>query len=260
MHASHWRIVRNGRASMTKHYFPDANEPALQSFTQAFVDMMFAHAAFERRVSDLMGVITDIVGFGERPGPENQRSADQRPKRMKKLIREHRPDGLPETDGVVACLKRAILPCRDRNWLAHGSWWEFDTNASTITVRSGIARANQDQHRRFTAADIQAVAMSLDDLEVELWKLQRAIEARPPPIHPTATRWGSLGAFWRWLTALNPPAMIVRHPSGFIEPCVPSRAVRPAVRAALGSRNLARWLPADGTLRWHARPLLHMGG
>ena len=42
-----------------------------------------------------MGIITGIVGFGERP--ENQWKADQRPKRMKKLITEHNPDGLPET-------------------------------------------------------------------------------------------------------------------------------------------------------------------
>jgi hypothetical protein len=72
---------------MTTHYFPDADEPALQPFTQAFVGMMFAHAAFERRVSELMGIITGIVDFGERP--ENQWKADDRPKRMKRLIREH---------------------------------------------------------------------------------------------------------------------------------------------------------------------------
>ena len=69
---------------MTKHYFPDADEPALQPFTQAFVGLMFAHAAFERRVSDLMGVITGVYGFGE--CPENQWKADERPKRMRKLI------------------------------------------------------------------------------------------------------------------------------------------------------------------------------
>jgi len=90
---------------MTTHYFPDADEPALQPFTQSFVHLMFAHAAFERRVSDLTGIITGVVGFGERP--ENQWKADQRPKRMKKLITEHNPDGLPETDAIVACLKRS---------------------------------------------------------------------------------------------------------------------------------------------------------
>jgi hypothetical protein len=162
--------------NMTTHYFPDADEPALQPFTQSFVHLMFAHAAFERRVSDLMGIITGVVGFGERPA--NQWKADQRPKRMKRLIREHRPDGLPETDAIVDYLKRSISYCRDRNLLAHGSWWEFDIDANRITVRSGIARCGQDQHRVLTLADIQQAAASLDELEVELWKLQSAIEAR----------------------------------------------------------------------------------
>jgi hypothetical protein len=159
---------------MTTHYFPEADEPALQPFTQAFVGIMFAHAAFERRISDLMGVITGVVGFGERP--ENQWKVDERPKRMKRLIEEHRPNGLPETDAIVLCLKRSVSSCRDRNLLAHGSWWEFDTDANTITVRSGVERKNQDQHRVLTLADIQHAATSLDELEVELYKLQSAIE------------------------------------------------------------------------------------
>ena len=188
------------RASMTTHYFPEADDPALQPFTQAFVHLMFAHAAFERRVSELMDIITGVVRFGERP--ENQWKADQRPKRMKKLIREYHPDGLPETDAIAACLKRAISFCRDRNLLAHGSWWEFDIDANTITVRSGVARPNEDQHRQYTVADIQAVAASLDDLEVGLWKHQRAIEKRPQTIRPTAARWGSIRALLRWLVAL----------------------------------------------------------
>jgi hypothetical protein len=142
--------------------------------------MMFAHAAFERRVSDLMGVITGIAGFGERP--ESHWKADERPKRMKRLIREHRPDGLPETDAIVACLKRSRSLCRTRNLLAHGSWWEFDIDANAITVRSGVAWPNQDQHRPLTVAEIQSVAASFDDLEIELGKLQSAIEARLPSI------------------------------------------------------------------------------
>jgi hypothetical protein len=187
--------------NMTTHYFPDADEPALQPFTQSFVHLMFAHAAFERRVSDLMGIITGVVGFGERP--ENQWKADQRrPKRMKRLIREHRPDGLPETAAIVQCLKRSISFCRDRNLLAHGSWWEFDLNANTITVRSGIARSGQDQHRVLTLADIGRAATSLDELEVELYKLQSTIEARPALIRQPAARWSSLGAFRRWLCAM----------------------------------------------------------
>jgi hypothetical protein len=97
---------------MTTHYFPDADVPALQPFTQAFVRMMFAHAAFERRVSDQMNVITGTVGFGEQP--DARWSADQRPRRMKKLINKYRPNGLPETADIVNCLKRSISFFRER--------------------------------------------------------------------------------------------------------------------------------------------------
>jgi hypothetical protein len=98
---------------------------------------------------------------------------------MKRLIRDHHPDGLPETDAIVACLKRSIPFSRTRNLLAHGKWWEFDLDANAITVRSGVARNGQEQHRPLTVTDIRHVVTSLDALEVELWKLQRAIEARP---------------------------------------------------------------------------------
>ena len=84
---------------MTTHYLPDANEPALQPFTKTFVGMMFAHAAFEHRVSDLMEVITGVKGFGERS--ENQWKVDDRPKRMKRLIKEYRRGSLPETDAIA---------------------------------------------------------------------------------------------------------------------------------------------------------------
>jgi len=139
---------------MTTHYFPDADEPALQPFTRAFVRMMFAHAAFEHRVSDLMNVITGVVGFGERP--DARWPVDKRPKLMKKLINEYRhPDGLPETADIVDCLKRSISFFRERNLLAHGSWWEFDVDADTITVRSGVEWPEEGQHRTFTVAEIQ---------------------------------------------------------------------------------------------------------
>jgi hypothetical protein len=183
---------------MTKHYFPDADEPALQPFSHAFVRLMFAHAAFERRVSDLLAVITGVIGFGERQ--ENARwSADKRPKLMKKLINQYHPDGLPETADIVARLKRSISFCRDRNLLAHGSWWEFNVDEGTITVRSGVEWRKQDQHQTFTVAKIEDTATSLDDLEVELWKLQRAIEARAPVRRPSAGKWSSQKAALRWV-------------------------------------------------------------
>jgi hypothetical protein len=204
---------------MTSHYFPDADEPALQPFTQAFVGMMFAHAASEHRVSDLMDVITGVAGFGERP--DNQWSADQRPKRMKRLIREYHPDGLPETDGLVACLKRSIPFSRTRNLLAHGKWWEFDLDADTITVRSGVARSGQDQHRPITVADIRHVARRTRSGALETSARYQGSASTGPP----ASR--EMG-FNKCILALADRAiMIVRRPSGFIEPCQPSRVARP---------------------------------
>jgi hypothetical protein len=127
-------------------------------------------------------VITGVIGFGERP--KSRWSADKRPKLMKKLINEHNSRGLPETADIVTCLKRSISFCRDRNLLAHELWWEF--NVDTITVQSWVEWPKQDQHRTFTVAEIQDTATSFDDLEVELWKLQRAIEARTRKINRPA--------------------------------------------------------------------------
>ena len=158
---------------MSTHYFPDADDPAIQPFTRAFVRLMFAHAAFEHRVSDLMDVITGVIGYGERPA--SRWSAHKRLTLMKELINKYHPDGVPETADIVACLTRSIAFCRDRNLLAHGSWWEFGDDK--ITVRSGVEWPEQDQHRTFTVAQIQDIATSLDDLEVELWKLQRVLSS-----------------------------------------------------------------------------------
>src|SRR5271166_1335350 len=83
------------------HYFPDPDTPDLQPFTQAFVHLMFAHAGFERRVSDLMGVITCKPKFGEQP--ENRWPARKRPKLMKRLIKQHqgkRVGGVPELNEI----------------------------------------------------------------------------------------------------------------------------------------------------------------
>jgi hypothetical protein len=83
---------------------------------------------------------------------------------------------LPEAAAIVDCLKRAKPLFRDRNRLAHGTWWEFSADA--ITVRSGIEWPSKEQHQTFTAPEIQLIATSLDDLEVELWRLQKAISDR----------------------------------------------------------------------------------
>jgi hypothetical protein len=65
-----------------------------------------------------MEVISGVIGFGERP--KSRWSVDKRPKFMRKLINEHCSRGLPEMADIVACLKRSISFCSDRNLLAHG--------------------------------------------------------------------------------------------------------------------------------------------
>jgi hypothetical protein len=148
-------------------------------FTRAFVRMMFAHAEFERRVSDLMGVVTGDPSFGERP--ENMFTATSRPKRMKKLIKEHEIkhiSGLPEIKEIASCLTRAIEPSKARNMLAHGHWWAFDPDNTTMTVRAGLIWPDECLHRDFSEGDILEITDQLDGLEVELYLLQRKISAR----------------------------------------------------------------------------------
>jgi hypothetical protein len=52
-------------------------------FRRAFVRMMFAHAEFERRVSELVTVITQEPGFGEQP--KNRFTAKNRAKEVERL-------------------------------------------------------------------------------------------------------------------------------------------------------------------------------
>ena len=161
------------------HYFPEPDTPGLQPFAQAFVHLMFAHAEFERRISDLMGVITCQSDFGEQP--KNQWSEKERPKLMKKLIKQHQGKhigGITETNEIVACLQRAIAPSDDRNMLAHGHWWAFNVGAGSITVRATKHWPNEERHRDFTIVEILEVAELFEQLEVELFFLQRHIEAR----------------------------------------------------------------------------------
>jgi hypothetical protein len=157
------------------HYFPEANDPAIAPFARAFVRMMFAHAEFEARIRALQGVLTSDPAYGEK----HSWSARDCPKRMRRLV--VRKCGLIlEADDIRDCLRRAIPLCDDRNHLAHGQWWAFDRSAGTITVRGGRHFWNKDQHKKYSADDIEFVASTLNDIEVGLYKHQAAIEAQFP--------------------------------------------------------------------------------
>jgi len=56
--------------------------------------------------------------------------------------------------------------CNERNLLAHGDWWNYDTKTGEIVVRGDRERAGEEQHRRFSAEILTGMADCLDDLEV----------------------------------------------------------------------------------------------
>jgi hypothetical protein len=156
-------------------YFPEAEDIGPHAI--AFAQLMFAHSEFEREVRSLQGAITNDLSFGEQRS--NQWKARQRPERMAKLIKRHLGDDLQEAEPIVKLLSDAIGPCDQRNFLAHGEWWCFNTRTLTITVRSGTRwNDGQPEHVEYTAQEIEALVGEFERLEIELFKLRHRIEAR----------------------------------------------------------------------------------
>src|ERR1700730_2265815 len=108
-------------------YFREAEDIGPHAI--AFAQVMFAHSEFEREVCSLQGVITNDLSFGERRS--NQWRVHERPERVAKLIKTHLGDDLQEAEPIVKLLSDAIGPCDQRNFLAHGEWWSFNTRTLT---------------------------------------------------------------------------------------------------------------------------------
>jgi hypothetical protein len=97
---------------------------------------------------------------------------------MAKLIKTHLGDDLQEAEPIVKLLS-AIGPCDQRNFLAHGEWWSFNTRTLTITIRSRTRwNDGQPEHVEYTAQEIEALVGEFARLEIELFKLRHRIEAR----------------------------------------------------------------------------------
>ena len=132
---------------------------------------MFAYAEFERRVGELQKVITGKLGFSEK----NHWGAQERPKRMKKLIRANAkripvpPDHVTQ---IVKVLKQAISPSDLRNLLVHGDWWILHADGQIITVRRDKLRRGKKRFEDIKIEEIDSAASKLDELEIELYKLQ----------------------------------------------------------------------------------------
>jgi hypothetical protein len=158
--------------------FPDPNEIAPHAI--AFARMMFAHAAFEREVRSLLDAINpNKPGFGERP--ENQWTASETGTgKITMLIKQHR-GSLPQTQQIKNLLNEAIHPCRDRNFLAHGTWCCFNRRTLTIEVRGGVRWGQSElppENRAYTVSDILKVARKFKHIEAELHKVCRSLEPK----------------------------------------------------------------------------------
>jgi hypothetical protein len=160
--------------------FPDLLFPDPTAFTPLaieFVRLLFVHGAFEREVGALQDAITNVDGFGELRG--NQWNARQRPAEMVKLIEKYLGSDFAETVRTKQLLIDAIDMCDDRNHLAHGNWWRFDPQTSTVEVRGGTrweGIETSPEHRKYTAPEIHKIAEKLTAIEIELYKIRCAIE------------------------------------------------------------------------------------
>jgi hypothetical protein len=161
------------------HFLPEPDSPELEPFRLAFMRMLFAHAEFERRVAELADVIALKPGFGETEAIGW--FSDARPKKFRKLCADHQskhPNGLPEADDIARCLEKAFDLGKERNWFVHGVWWRIDPAAGIIDVHTVRVREEEPLSRTFTVKRIDQIAESFKDVEVELWKLQRAVRDR----------------------------------------------------------------------------------
>lgn len=156
-------------------YLPEPTDIAEHAI--AFAIVMFAHTAFEREVVALQAAITGRDEFGELRA--NQWPARQRAKKMRDLIEDHRGK-IPQTDDIVNLLNDVVAACEQRNLLAHGSWWLFDRKRNVIVVRAGTRwddPTESPEQREFSVNQIAALAEKLKDVEAELYKQRRDIEA-----------------------------------------------------------------------------------
>jgi hypothetical protein len=154
--------------------FPRA-EDIPQSLAMAFMRMMMAHAKFESQVRALQSTVANDPNYGEQP--RNRWPADKRPKRMVELI-EEKLGQIPETKDIERLLQDALDPSDQRNHLAHGIWWAFDTRTATIRVRGGTQREGEDQFGEYSEETILAIADRFETLEADLYKLRSDIENR----------------------------------------------------------------------------------
>ncbi len=151
--------------------FPEPDE--IMDHAVAFAGMMFAHAALEREINALQDAISKTPEISQQRA--NQWAPRLRPFRMIKLIETYRGSNFPHTKEIERLLKEAIDPCEQRDYLAHGLWWCFNSRTSSVVVRA-TSSEEESRQREYAADYIYNLATQFKRLESEIHKLRRRIE------------------------------------------------------------------------------------
>ncbi len=88
---------------------------------------------------------------------------------------------VPQIEQVKNLLTDAVHLYKQRNFLAHGTWWCFNGRGSIIKVRGGIRWEDRDlppQHRDYAVSDIEVLTKKFRALEAELFKVRRSFEPK----------------------------------------------------------------------------------
>jgi hypothetical protein len=91
------------------------------------------------------------------------------------------PTGMGQTKQIRNVLNEAVALCRQRNFLAHGTWWCFNNRTKTVKVREGVRWEQSDlppEHREYTVSDIENLADKFKDITAELYKIRSSFEPK----------------------------------------------------------------------------------
>src|SRR6516225_2825084 len=139
--------------------------------------MMFAHAEFEREVRSLVDATNPKEpGFGERH--DNQWTASESgTAKIIVLIMRHCGSGRPQIDQIRNLLDDAVDLWRERNFLAHGTWWCFHRRTLTVEVHGGVLWERPElppENHEYRVSDIEKLADKFKDIKAELYRIRRS--------------------------------------------------------------------------------------
>jgi hypothetical protein len=142
---------------------------------------MFAHAEFEREVRSLVDATNPKEpGFGERH--DNQWTASESgTAKIIVLIMRHCGSGRPQIDQIRNLLDDAVDLWRERNFLAHGTWWCFRRRTLTVEVRGGVRWERPElppENHEYRVSDIEKLADKFKDIKAELYRIRRSFEPK----------------------------------------------------------------------------------